>query len=52
MDQGREGHFKGGRYPEEGTGQYTVYSQTIHNAALALETLVLLYKLKIVNRYK
>ena len=43
---GREGVREGGKlqgmYPEEGTGQYTVYSaQTTHNAALALETLVL-----------
>ena len=41
-----EGGSKGerklqGRYPEEGTGQCTVYSQTTNNAALGLETLVL-----------
>ena len=38
--RGGEGGILQGRYPEEGTGQYTVYSQTIHSAALALETLV------------
>ena len=27
-EQGREGNLEG-RYPEEGTGQYTIYSQTI-----------------------
>ena len=27
--EGREGGKLQGRYPEEGTGQYTIYSQTI-----------------------
>ena len=46
--EGGEGRGRGGegklhgRYPEEGTGQYTVYAhKPSHNAALALETLVL-----------
>ena len=49
--EGREGEGRGGegklhgRYPEEGTGQYTVYAhKPSHNAALALETLVLQMK--------
>ena len=53
---GREGGKLQGRYPEEDTGQYTVYSRerahkTTHNAALAIATLVLrYYKLCIVMR--
>ena len=38
---GREGNFKGGTL--EDAGQYTVH-KTTHNAALALETLVLQIK--------
>ena len=40
----REGEGRGklhGMYPDEGTGQYTVHSQTIPQRGLALETLVL-----------
>ena len=45
----REGGKLQGRYPEEDTGQYTLYSSertnniqhTTHNAALAIATLVL-----------
>ena len=40
-EEGMEKGSKGGRktsreYPEEGTGQYTVYSQPSHNEALAI----------------
>ena len=45
--EGRGGEGRGGegRGGEEGTGQYTVYShKPSHNAALALETLVLQMK--------
>ena len=46
-EQGSKGGKLQGRYPEEGTGQYTVYTcihKPSHNAALAIDTLLLQMK--------
>ena len=43
-EQGSKGGKLQGRHPDEGTGQYTVYPQTIPQRGLAIDTFLLQMK--------